>query len=143
MDRQQIIMSFNVPPAPEDLQVIAKNAIESLPEELLGLCEGLGVQVEEFPDETTEQEFGLDDPYDMVALFRSGSQISPGVESKVANDDDILIIFRRPLLDMWCETTEDISVLMRQIIIEELGANFDFSEEEIDEMTRRHYQGML
>ena len=143
MDRQQIIMSFNVPPAPEDLQVIAKSAIESLPEELLGLCEGLGVQVEEFPDETTEQEFGLEDPYDMVALFRSGSQISPGVESKVANDDDVLFIYRRPLLDMWCETTEDISVLMRQIIIEELGANFDFTEEEIDEMTRRHYQGML
>lgn len=142
MDRQQIIMSFSVPPTPEDLQVIAREAVENLPEELAEFCESLAVQVEEFPDETLEQEFDLETPYDMVALFRSGSQISPGVESKVANDDDVLILFRRPLLDMWCETGDDLNNIVRQVIIEELGANFEFSEEEIEEMSRRHFQGM-
>lgn len=143
MDRQQIIMSFSAPPTPEDLLAIAKSAVATLPDELAGLCESLAIQVEEFPDVATEQEFNLESPYDMTALFRSGSQIAPGVESKVANDDDALIIFRRPLLDMWCETGDDLNALIRQIMIEELGANFDFSEDEIEEMTRRHYQGML
>lgn len=141
MDRQQIIMSFSVPPAPEDLQVIAREAVENLPQELVEFCESLAIQVEEFPDETLEQEFDLETPYDMVALFRSGSQISPGVESKVANDDDVLILFRRPLLDMWCESGDDLNNLVRQVLIEELAANFDFSEEEIEEMTRRLFQG--
>jgi len=143
MDRQQIIMSFSVPPGGEDLQAIAKDTLQTLPEELVELCENLAIQVEEFPDESMEQELELDDPYDITALFRSGSEISPGVESKVANDDDVLIIFRRPLLDMWCETGEDLNALMRHIMIEELGANFNFSDDEIVEMTGRHYQGML
>lgn len=143
MDRQQIIMSFSIPPSPEDLQAIAKDAVAALPEELSELCEGLAVQIEEFPDEAVAQECGLETPYDMIALFRSGSQIAPGVESKVANDDDVLILFRRPLLDMWGETGDDLNILVRQVIIEELGANFDFSEQEIEEMTRRHFQGML
>jgi predicted Zn-dependent protease with MMP-like domain len=143
MDRQQIIMSFSIPPSPEDLEVIAREAIESLPEELVEFCEDMGIQIEELPDTALETELELEDPYQLVALFRKGSQIAPGVERKVANDDDVLIIFRRPLLDMWCETGEDIAALMRQVMIEEIGANFDFSDDEIEEMSRRHYQGML
>jgi predicted Zn-dependent protease with MMP-like domain len=143
MDRQQIIMSFSVPPSADDLQVIAKSALATLPEELTEFCESLGVQIEELPDLALEQELELESPYDLVALFRSGSQLAPGVESKVANDDDVLIIFRRPLLDMWCESGDDLNALVRQVMIEELGANFDFSEDEIEEMSGRHYQGML
>ncbi len=139
MDRQQIIMTFTTPPGIEELTAIAKSAFQALPEEVLSFCEELCIQVEEFPDTAIENELDLQDPYELVALFRSGGQISPGVQKKVANDDDALIIYRRPLLDMWCETGEDLSGLMRQIMIEELAQNFDFSEDEIAELTRQAY----
>lgn len=143
MEQQQIIMNFTLPPSAEDLTVIAESAVEHLPEELIAFCDSLVIHIEELADEALENDLELEDPYELVALYRSGSQIAPGVEKKVANDDDILIIFRRPLLDLWCETGEDLNNLMRQVMIEELGQNFDFSDEEIDEMTQRHYQGML
>ncbi len=143
MDRDEIIMNFSIPPSIEDLEILTRNTKDTLPEELMIFCENLTVQVEDFPDSAIEDELDLDEPYDLLALFRSGSQIAPGIKSKVANDDDVLIIFRRPLLDMWCETSEDLSSLIRQIIIEELARNFDFSDEEIDDMTKQHYQGML
>lgn len=136
-------MNYTVPPSCDDIEVIADTVLESLPEELMEFCEGLAIRVEELPDEALEDELDLDDPYDLVALYRSGSHISPGVESKTANDDDLILLFRRPLLDMWCESFDDLSELVRQVIIEELGSNFDFSEDEIDEMTNRHHQGML
>ncbi|MBK7361802.1 MAG: metallopeptidase family protein [Micavibrio sp.] len=72
-----------------------------------------------------------------------GKEISPGVEKKTANDDDVLVIYRRPLLDMWCESCDDLLGLLRQVMIEELGRHFDFPDDEIEEMARRHYQGML
>lgn len=143
MDRKQIIMNFTTPPSSDDLQVIAEAIVESLPEELEDYCEALAVQIEDMADEALEHELDLDDPFELTCLYRSGKQIAPGVESKVANDDDLIIIFRRPFLDMWCETGEDINLLMRQIIIEEIGQNFDFSEDEIEEMSERHCQGML
>lgn len=141
MDRRQIIMNYTLPPSNDDIEVIASAALEALPEELLELCESLMIKVEDVPDETIEIEFELDDPYDMMVLFRSGKELSPGVESKVANDDDFLIIYRRPFLDYWCEQGEDINHLMRQVIIEELGANYDFDDDEIDDMVKRQYQG--
>lgn len=141
MNQQQIIMNFSVPPGIEDIEALASNALQSLPEELMELCDALAIRVEEVPDEALESELKLEDPYELIALFRSGKQISPGVESKTANDEDVLILFRRPFLDMWCETGEDLNILVRQIMIEELGQNFDFSEDEIDEMSQRYNQG--
>jgi len=143
MDQQRIIMNFTVPPSADDLEVIAEEALELLPEELMEFCDSLAIQIEEIADEALETDLDLEDPFDLVALYRSGGQIAPGVEKKVANDEDLLIIFRRPLLDIWCETGDNLNDVVRQVMIEELGQNFDFSEDEIDEMTQRHYQGML
>lgn len=141
--RNQIIMNYTVPPGVEEVDVMAAGALAALPEELLEFCEGLAIRIEDFPDDAVVDELDLEDPYDLMALYRSGKEISPGVEKKTANDDDLLIIYRRPLLDMWCESCEDLSTLLRQVMIEELGRHFDFSEQEIDEMTSRHFQGML
>ncbi len=143
MDRQEIIMSFTMPPSGDDLTAIARDAIAALPEELAELCEDLALQIDELPDEALEAELDLEDPYDLVALFRSGKQISPGVEKKVANDDDMLVLFRRPLLDLWCETGEDLGVLVRQVIIEELAQHLNFSDHEIEDLTRRCLQNAI
>lgn len=143
MDQQRIIMNFSVPPSAEDLEVMAREALDNLPEEILELCEDLAIEVEDFPDETVESEMELEDPYDLLALYRSGKQISPGVQKKVANDDDVLILYRRPILDMWCETGEDLAQIVREVMIAELGNNFEFSDDEIEEMAGRHYQGRL
>ncbi len=141
--QQQIIMSYTTPPGTEEMEVMGAGILETLPEELQEHCEGVAVRVEEFPDAGTESELDLEDPYDLLALYKSGKEISPGVQKKTANDDDILIIYRRPVLDMWCESGDDLIVLLRQVMIEELGRHFEFSDDDIDEMTRRHFQGVL
>lgn len=143
MERERIIMNFSVAPSAEDIEVMALNALESLPEQLMELSEKLAVKVEDFPDEVTQHDLDLEGPYELLALYKSGSQISPGVTKKTANDDDVLIIFRRPLLDAWCESGEDISLLLRQVMIEEIATNFDFAEDDIEDMIARNLQGML
>lgn len=143
MDRDEIIMNFSVPPSAEDLEVMARDALNALPEELLECCDGIAITVEDFPDDTVQHELEIENPYDLLALFRSGAQIAPGVTKKTANDADQILLFRRPLLDAWCETGEDLSALIRHVLIEEIGQNFDFSEDEIEEMAARHFQGML
>lgn len=138
-----IIMNFSAPPSIDDIETISKELLAALPEELSECCETLAIEVEDYPDDATIAELELEDPYELVALYRSGKEISPGVERKVANDDDVLVLFRRPILDLWCEMQEDLTSLIREVMIEELAQNFDFSEEEIEEMAARHHQGML
>ncbi len=143
MSGQNIIMNHTSAPNVEDLEVIAGGALENLPEEISEYCEGLAIRIEEWPDETTAGDQDVQDPYDLLAIYKSGKEIAPGVEKKTANDEDVLILFRRPILDMWCESGEDLTALVRDILIEELGRHFEFSDDEIEELSRRHYQGML
>lgn len=143
MECKRIIMNFTIPPSMEDLEDLAASIWENLPEEVLSRCDDLAIVIEDAVDETTLDDLGIDDAFDLLSLYKSGKEISPGVERKVANDDDALIIYRRPLLDMWCETQDDLQGLIRQIMIEELGRHFEFSDEDIEDMTERHYQGML
>ncbi|MCD8563126.1 MAG: metallopeptidase family protein [Alphaproteobacteria bacterium] len=138
---QKIIMNYTTPPTHEDLEVLAAECLLNLPDELHEYADGLAVAVEDLADESVAHD--LDDPYEMIALYKSGSEISPGVVKKMANDDDVLMLFRRPLLDLWCETCDDLSVLVRQIMIEEIGRHFEFSDDEIDEMVARHFQGLF
>lgn len=137
MDCKRIIMNFTTPPGLEDLEVIARDALESLPAELGSFCENLEIRIEEFADDLTLQDMDVEDPYELLAVFRSGREIAPGIEKKVSNDDDVLILFRLPILSLWCETGEDLGAIVRQTVINEVGQNFDFSEDEIEDMTRR------
>ena len=143
MESQRIIMNFTVPPSQDDLEVIAGDVLTDLPDELVEFCEGLSIAIEDIADEAVEQELDLDDAFDLLALFRSGKEISPGVEKKTANDEDVLFLYRRPILDLWCEAGEDLAALVRRLIIEELGRQFEFTDDEIEDMADRHHQGLL
>jgi predicted Zn-dependent protease with MMP-like domain len=143
LSRHEIIMNFTMSPSLDDLAVMARQILESLPDELSASCEELGLQVEEFPDEAVEEEMDLETPYELLALFRSGKEIAPGVQKKVANEDDVLLLFRRPILDLWCETGDDLTSLVREVVIEEIARGLEFSEDDIKEMILRAHQNAI
>ncbi len=143
MECKRIIMNYTVPPGAEDLEDLTGFLWDSLPEEISSRCGDLVIAVEETASETTLDDLDVEDPYELLALYKDGKEISPGVERKVANEDDVLVLYRRPILDMWCEVQDDLQNIIRQVVIEELGRHFEFSDEDIEEMTGRHYQGLL
>lgn len=143
MSRHDIIMNFATPPGIDDLIGMARSVLEALPDELVEICEDLELSVEEFPDEALSQDLNLDSEYDLLALYKSGKEVAPGVQKKVANGDDSLVIFRRSILDLWCETSDDLSNLVREIMIEEIARAHEFSDEDIRKMIKAHHQGLL
>ena len=134
VSRQEIIMNFTTPPSADDVAVFARHALESLPDELASKCEELILEIEEFPDDATAQDMELDTLYELLALYHSAKEISPGVQKKIANGEDKIVIYRRPILDVWCETGEDLGRLIREIIIEELARGFEFSDDDIQDL---------
>lgn len=143
LSRHEIIMNFSRPPSLDDLEGLARHVLETLPDELSELCEDLGLQIEEFPDESLLQDMNLDDEYELIALYRSGSEVAPGVKKKVANDDDTLLLFRRPLLDFWCEAADDLSGLVREVIVEEIARAHEFADPDIQKMLSAQRQVLL
>ena len=129
-------MNVSRPPSLDEVEGIARQVMETLPDELAEACEEMVLEVEEFPDAALAQDLGLEGDYDLLALFRSAKELAPGIQKKVANGDDTLVLFRRPVLDLWFETGEDLASLVREIIVEELCRAFEFSEEDTHRMLK-------
>ncbi len=89
------------------------------------------ISVEEFPDEETEEAMGLDSPFDILGLYRGVALPHKSVSDPRPNVD-MIFLYRRPILDYWCETGEDLDRLVRHVLIHEIGHHFGFSDEDME-----------
>ena len=120
-----------LPPSLDELGELAHEAFQTIPDELRRHVDGVVIRVDEFPDEDTEREMELDSPFDLLGLYR-GVDIGHKSASGVANDVDMIFLYRRPLLDYWCETGEDLKLLVRHVLIHEIGHHFGLSDEDME-----------
>ena len=73
----------------------------------------------------------LETPFDLLGLYR-GVDIGHKSTSTIANDVDMIFLYRRPLLDYWCETGEDLTQLVRHVLIHEIGHHFGLSDDDME-----------
>jgi predicted Zn-dependent protease with MMP-like domain len=121
------------PPSLETIEALAQNALDSLPEDFARNIKGVLIRVEEFPDEETEQEMGLESPFDILGLYRGGS-VAGREGSNPSPYPDMVYLYRRPILDYWCETGEDLGHVVRHVLIHEIGHHFGLSDEDMEEL---------
>jgi predicted Zn-dependent protease with MMP-like domain len=123
--------AFSLPPSLDEIGALAEAAFATIPAELRRHVDGVVIRVDEFPDEDTERDMELETPFDLLGLYR-GVDIGHKSTNAVANDVDMIFLYRRPLLDYWCETGEDLTQLVRHVLIHEIGHHFGLSDEDME-----------
>lgn len=121
----------STPPSLADIEAIAEEALHSLPAALKHFAEGVALHVDDFPDEETLEEMGCETPFDLMGLYR-GVALHLKSFGHSPQDVDHIFLYRRPLLDYWCETGEDLTRLVRHVMIHEIGHHFGFSDEDME-----------
>ena len=119
--------AFSRPPSPADVEAIARDALASLPAVLRDHVEGVVIRIDDFPDEETCAEMGLDSPWDLLGLYQ-GVALPDKSLAHVPQDLDMIFLYRAPILDTWCETGEDLPHLIRHVLIHEIGHHFGLSD---------------
>jgi predicted Zn-dependent protease with MMP-like domain len=120
-----------LPPSAADIESLAQRALATIPEELRRHVGAVVIRVEEFPDEETEEEMELETPFDLLGLYRGVAMPQQSVLA-TRNDVDMIFLFRRPLLDYWCETGEDLAAVVRHVLIHEIGHHFGLSDGDME-----------
>jgi predicted Zn-dependent protease with MMP-like domain len=123
-------MPDRMPPSLAELEELAQRALGTIPRRLKKHLGRVVIQVEEFPDEETEAAMGLESPFDILGLYR-GVALPHKSVSDTRPDLDMIFLYRRPILDYWCETGEDLAHLVRHVLIHEIGHHFGFSDEDM------------
>jgi predicted Zn-dependent protease with MMP-like domain len=126
-----MIARHTLPPNLGELEEIAAQELERIPEELLCHLGEVVIRVEDFPDEETEDEMDLESPFDLLGLYR-GVALPRRSVLDVRTTPDMIFLYRRPILDYWCETGQDLNAVVRHVLIHEIGHHFGFSDEDMD-----------
>ncbi len=123
---------FGPPPSLADLEAIALAERDRLPADIRALVAHVPILVEDFcTDDAVLAELGIDSPWDLSGLY-SGTAEPHKTSGHVAQDTDRIHLFRRPLLDEWCETGVDLPQLIRHVLVHEIGHHFGFSDADMD-----------
>lgn len=129
----RVIPPHTTPPTLGDLETIAATAFAEIPEELRRYAADVIIRVDDFPDEEVEQEMGLETPFDLLGLYRGVSLAHQTFgDSAPRADVDMIFLYRRPILDYWCETGEDLTSLVKHVLIHEIGHHFGLSDDDME-----------
>jgi predicted Zn-dependent protease with MMP-like domain len=120
-----------IPPGLADLEALAQRALATIPDELKRHLGPVVIRVDDFPDEETEDEMGLESPFDLLGLYRGVALPNKSVSAVLPNID-MIFLYRRPILDYWCETGEDLEHVVRHVLIHEIGHHFGLSDDDME-----------
>ena len=120
-------------PSLEAIETVTARAYASLPEQLAAFVKNVVIRIEEFPDDETQADFELESPFDLLGLYRGVALTDQGAND-LRTDVDMIHIYRRPILDYWCESGEDLTDIVRHVLIHEIGHHFGFSDDDMERL---------
>ena len=120
-----------VAPTAADIEDLALQALDALPDVLRAEVGEIVFRVEEFPDEEIIRSMELESGFELLGLYQGIDLLNKSV-SDPSLDVDMIFLYRRPLLDYWSETGETMERLVRHVLIHEIGHHFGFSDDDME-----------
>jgi predicted Zn-dependent protease with MMP-like domain len=117
-------------PSLADMETMAHEVLARLPKAFRDLCEGVVIRVEDFPTEDVLDEMGAESEFDLLGLFQ-GTGLPQQSQSDVARLPNLIWLYRRPILDYWAEHDEALGLIVRHVLIHEIGHHFGLSDDDM------------
>jgi predicted Zn-dependent protease with MMP-like domain len=117
-------------PSLAELEAMAHDVFEGLPEQFRALSEGVVIRLEDFPTEEVLDELEAESEFDLLGLFQ-GTGLPFQSNSDVARMPNMIWLYRRPILDYWAEHEETLGHIVRHVLIHEIGHHFGLSDDDM------------
>jgi predicted Zn-dependent protease with MMP-like domain len=115
------------PPSLADIDALAKRALDALPGRFRRELGSVVVRVEEIADAETTAAMRLGNPLGLLGLYHGVA-----LPHKSVSDPhprlDMIFLYRRSILAHCAATGEALSVVVRHVLIHEIGHHFGFSD---------------
>ena len=125
--------SERLAPSLEDFEVLARDALDTLPQPFRDLVQGVPCAVQEFPDDADLDELEIESPFDLLGLFRGIGLTEEGMAPATGRLPNQVWLYRRPILDYWVEHgDETLGQIITHVFIHEIGHHFGFSDADME-----------
>jgi predicted Zn-dependent protease with MMP-like domain len=116
-----------LPPSLAHIEVLAQAAVERLPEVFRRHLENVLLRVEDFPDAEVIAEMELDSEWDILGLYQ-GRHVGMKGDEPTGVMPDMIFLYRRPLLEEWCESDDSLEAIVTHVLVHEVGHHFGLSD---------------
>ncbi len=123
-------------PTLDDVDALAEAAFARLPDSFRKRCEGLVIRVVDFPDDETLDEMGAESEFDLLGLFRGRGLAHRGAVEETGELPNMIFLYRRPLLDFWCEGEDTLAAVVTHVLVHEIGHHFGLSDADMEGIER-------
>lgn len=121
-----LVMTRQAPDA-ATIEAMAREALARIPEPFASHLADVVLIVEDFADDETLDAMGIDDPFDLTGLYH-GRPVGEKSTFESGALPDRIHLYRRPLLDEWCDTGVSLDALITHVVVHEVGHHFGLSD---------------
>ena len=121
---------FGAPPSDQEIEAIALATLRGLAEPFAQSLGEVVLIVQDFADEATLRQMGIEDPFELSGLYEGIPLTERSVEQSGTMPERIFL-YRRPILDEWADGTETLEHLVAHVLIHEVGHDFGLSDDDI------------
>jgi predicted Zn-dependent protease with MMP-like domain len=120
-----------LPPDLNQVETLAFQAINELPEAYRGAAMGIALRVEDFASDSVLSDLGVSDPFELTGLYE-GIPLTERSVMDQPTQPDVIWLFRRPILDEWVERGDvTLAHLVAHVLIHELAHHFGWTDDEL------------
>jgi len=117
------------------IETLAQAAVERLPALFRKHLAHVVLRVEDFADDETLDEMGIDSEFDLLGLYRGLPLGRKSVDHSGALPD-MIHLYRRPMLEYWAETGESLEAVVTHVLVHEVGHHFGLSDADMERIER-------
>ena len=121
---------FGNPPSADEMEAIARRALDSLPEPFADHLRDVVLLIEDFADDETLSAMGIEEAFDLTGIYE-GIPIGERSVDMSGTLPDRIRLFRQAILAEWAEEGEPFEHLVRHILIHEVGHHFGLSDDDM------------
>lgn len=124
-----LVMREQAPTAAE-IEALAREVLQRMPAPFAAHLANIVLVVEEFADEETLAELEIEDPFGLTGLYH-GQPVGEKGSTQSGATPDRIHLYRRPILDEWCDTGDTLKALITHVVVHEVGHHFGLSDKDM------------
>ena len=117
-------------PGLDDIEALARECFAELPSEFRALVGDIVFMVQDFPDVVVIEDMELDSAFEILGLFQ-GPDLAARDQS-ASGQSTMIFLYRRPILDYWAENNDPLGLIVRHVLIHEIGHHFGLSDDAME-----------
>jgi len=116
----------------KEFETLVARALQRLPRRFRSRLENIAIVVEEWADDDTLDEMGIDPPDTLYGLYR-GTDLTRRDASYGNVLPDVITIYQGPIQED-CETPDEMEELVRDTVVHEIGHYFGLDDDRLAEL---------